>query len=354
MRFTTRVAPKVLASLMASLVASIAMAAACHSAAAQSVRVGIVNSSTDVPFFIADAKGYFKDEGLSVELLPFDAGAKMIAFLGTGDLDVGGGAPSVALYNAAAQGVAIRIIADKAHHAAGLGHAALMVRKDLIDRHQFMDYKDLKGRKVAVVGVGSGDESVLNEALKRGGLKWGDANVVYMGFPQHPAAFQNGAIDASLTSEPFFTVIKKAGSAVAFARNGEIYPDQQSTVLMYGVGFAKKAELATKFTRAYIRAARFYNDAIAGGSLSGPNAAEVVAILVKYSVTKDPEIHKAVIPPAIDPDGKLNVASLRKDWQFFKDSGQIDGKVTVDSLLDTGFVDTALKSLGRYVPGSSR
>src|SRR5689334_10342112 len=237
----------ILAACFAALVSALA-----GGAEAQSVRVGIVNSSTDVPFFIADAKGYFKEEGLSVELLPFDAGAKMIAFLGTGDLDVGGGAPSVALYNAAAQGVQIRIVADKAHHAAGFGHAALMVRKDLIDSGKFRDFKDLKGLKVAVVGVGSGDESVLNEALKRGALKWGDANVVYLGFPQHPAAFQNGAIDASITAEPFLSVTRKAGSATPFARVGEIYPDQQSTVLMYGVGFTKnKPELAKKFARAY-------------------------------------------------------------------------------------------------------
>jgi NitT/TauT family transport system substrate-binding protein len=206
---------------------------------------------------------------------------------------------------------------------------------------------------VAVVGVGSGDESVLNEALKRGGLKWGDANVVYLGFPQHPPAFQNGAIDASLTSEPFFTVLEKQGTAVAFARNGVIYPDQQSTVMMYGAAFARdKPDLARKFARAYIRAARFYTDAIADGSMSGPNAAEVVSILVKYSVTKDAEIHKAVIPPVIDADGKLNVDALRKDWQFFKDTGQIDGKVTVDSLLDTSFAEAAVASLGRYTPKS--
>src|SRR5262249_51192675 len=153
------------------------------------------------------------------------------------------------------------------------------------------------------------------------------------------------------TSEPFFTVIKKAGTATAFARVGEFYPDQQSSVLMYGVGFTKnKPDLAKKFARAYIRAARFYTDAISNGTLSGPNAAEVVSILVKYSVTKDPEIHKAVIPPAIDPDGKLSVEGLRKDWQFFKDTGQIDGSMTVDSLLDTSSVDAAVAALGRYTP----
>src|SRR5262249_18501226 len=74
--------------------------------------------------------------------------------------------------------------------------------------------------------------------------------------------------------------------------------------------------------------------------------------LVKYSVTKDPEIHKAVVPPVIDPDGRLNVDSLRKDWQFFKDTGQIDGKVTVDGLLDTSFVEAAVASLGRYRPAT--
>src|SRR5256885_15578804 len=128
---------------LACLVASIATL--CSPGHAQGVRVGIVNSSTDVPFFIADAKGYFKEEGLSVELLSFDAGAKMIAFLGTGDLDVGGGAPSVALYNAAAQGVQIRIIADKAHHAAGLGHGVLVGRKEGSDSGKFTRFQDRKG-----------------------------------------------------------------------------------------------------------------------------------------------------------------------------------------------------------------
>ena len=69
-------------------------------------------------------------------------------------------------------------------------------------------------------------------------------------------------------------------------------------------------------------------------------------------MTKDAEIHKAVIPPVIDPNGKLNVESLRKDWQFFKDTGQIDGSVTVDSLLDTSFAEAAVSSLGRYTPGT--
>src|SRR3954447_5982082 len=85
---TMRFSVRFMRWVLGFLTALIGVLAVCGSAGAQNVRVGIVNSSTDVPFFIADAKGYFKEEGLSV-VLPFDAGAKMIAFLGSGDLDVG-------------------------------------------------------------------------------------------------------------------------------------------------------------------------------------------------------------------------------------------------------------------------
>src|ERR1700739_3806341 len=53
------------------------------------LHVGIVNSSTDVSFFIADANGYFGDEGLQVDFVPFDAAAKMVPALGTGELAAG-------------------------------------------------------------------------------------------------------------------------------------------------------------------------------------------------------------------------------------------------------------------------
>ena len=172
----------------------VAAIAAClifanSSYAAEDVHIGIVNSSTDAPFFMADAKGYFAEEGLHVDILNFAAAAKMVPALGTGELDAGGGAVSVASYNAVARGIDIKVVADKAHHAAGHGHAALLVRKELIDSGKFKNYGDLKGLKVALSGAGTSDELVLNEALKRGGLKWGDSDVVYMGFPQHPAAF---------------------------------------------------------------------------------------------------------------------------------------------------------------------
>jgi NitT/TauT family transport system substrate-binding protein len=318
---------------------------------AEDVNVGIIGSGTDAPFFIAEAKGYFKDEGLTVKLVQFDSGAKMTAPLAVGELDAGAGAASVGLYNAAAQGVIMKIVADKVQYGTTYNHASLLVRKALVESGGFKGYADLKGLKVAITARGSSDESVLNEALKRGGLKWGDAQPIYLGFAQHLPAFANGAIDASLTAEPLVTAILKSGVAVRFVSNDKFYPRQQSAVLIYGSLFIKnRPETARKFMRAYIRAARFYNDAVANASLSGPTAPEVIAILARYSTLKDPKIYGVITPSSIDPDGKLNLESLRKDWQFFRDTGQIDGKITPDDVVDMSFAESAVASLGPYRP----
>lgn len=337
-------------ALLMLLAAMLAAAAALRSGHAEDVvHVGIINSSTDVPFFIADANGYFKDEGIAVDFVPFDAAAKMVPVLGTGELQVGSGAVSSALYNAVERGIDMKVVADKAHHDPNDSHTALLVRKELIDSGKFRSFKDLKGLKVALSGKGTSDESVLNEALRLGGLKWGDCTVVYMGFPQHPAAFVNGAIDASLTAEPALTNTLKTGAAVLYQRIGQFYPHQQSATVIYGVDFLKNQKSnAEKFMRAYLRGARFYNDAIVNGALTGPNAPAVIAILTKYSLIKDPAVYRVTTPPAIDPNGRLNLDSMRKDWQFFKDTGQIDGTVTVDQVVDLSYAEAALKSLGPY------
>ena len=53
-----------------------------HGADSQPVRVGIASVISDISIFIADKKGYFRDEGLTVTITPFTSGANMVAPLG--------------------------------------------------------------------------------------------------------------------------------------------------------------------------------------------------------------------------------------------------------------------------------
>lgn len=240
--------------------------AAWSAPAATMVRIGTSNSSSDVGFYIAYKKGYFKQEGIDVSFIPFDSAGKMVAPLGTGQLEVGSGAPSAALYNAVARGVNVKIVADKGSTPPGHGFQPLLLRKDLVTSGKVKSFQDLKGLKVASGATGINTSSTLNETLKKGGLTYKDVRVVNMGYPQHVIGLQNGAVDASLTPEPSATVAVKSGAAVRFAGDDAIYPYHQLAVVIYGGDFIKNnGETAKKFMRAYVRAVRDYNDALHEG-----------------------------------------------------------------------------------------
>lgn len=330
------------------LLAGVAFSAIAATAyAADKVSIGVVNASSDAALFVAEAKGYYKAENIEAEFITFDTGAKMVAPLGAGQLDAGGGAASAGLYNAVDRGIRIKIVADKAHNVPGAGFQAFMVRKDLIDSGKVKSFADLKGMKVAITGAGGSDASVLNEAMKSAGLTYNDVEKIYLGFPQHAVAFQNGAIAASISTEPTVSRIVELGAAVRYKGNDEFYPNAQTATILYGGDFAeKRPDVAKRFMKAYLRAVRDFNASVVNGRLTGPGADEMVKILAKYSVVKDEKTLRTMIVHGADEDGKLNVESLKKDLAFFKQAGDVTGNVTVDKVVDTSFAEAAVKELG--------
>jgi len=315
------------------------------------VQIGVVNASSDAGFFIADKRGYFREEGLSVVFTPFNSAAKMVAPLGAGQLDVGGGSPSAGLYNAVARGINIKIVADKASTPPGYGFQPLLVRKDLIDSGRFKSLKDLKGMKIAGSAPGSASTSTLNEILKKAGLKTADVERIFMGFPQHVMALQNKAVDAALTTEPSATKAVQSGAAVKVIGDDEAYPNHQLAVVLYAGSFIRdKPEVARRFMRAYLRGVRDYNDALKDGRLIGPGSDAIIDILIANTSTKDALTYRTIRASACNPNGNVNEASLNKDLQFFKDEGLIQGQVNMSQVVDHSFIAAALKDLGPYQP----
>ena len=345
---TSRIAAASLRTLLLACLASLGMAAP---AAAQltTVNVGIAQTSSDVGFFIADKKGYFREQGIEIKMTPFASAALMVAPLGTGQLDVGGGTVAAGLYNAVSSKINVKIVADKGSITEGYEFSTLVIRKDLVDSGRYKSFKDLKGMTIATAAQGAGSESQLNEALKKGGLKYDDIKSVYMSFPQQLAALTNKGIDGGVTVEPTVTRTIKDGVAVR-SSDKVIYPGQQNAVVLDSEDFIAKRALAEKFMVAYLRAVRDYNDALQNGRIAGPNAKEVIAILTEYTPVKDPQIYAEITPNACDPDGHVNAATLKNDFDFFKQRGYInaDVKIGVSDLIDDSFAAAAVKQLGPY------
>src|SRR5215467_11712339 len=140
-------APGLRSAIGAALAGVLAANFAIAAQAADKVAVGTGGSASDAPFYIAYDKGFFKDEGLDVDLIVLDSGAKVIAPLGTGELDVGSGALSVGFWNALLRGVKFRIVADRGHAEPGYRYQSVFIRKDLVGGGQCWHRRALHGHQ---------------------------------------------------------------------------------------------------------------------------------------------------------------------------------------------------------------
>ncbi|MDB5594130.1 MAG: tauA [Hyphomicrobiales bacterium] len=312
------------------------------------VRVGTLGAISDAPIFIADKKGFFKDEGLEVKMTVFQSAATMVAPMGAGQLDVGAGSPSAGMYNAVARKISLRIVADKAQSTPGYGATKLIVRKDLVDSGRFKTLKDLKGMKVAMNAPGVSNTAMLNVMLTSVGLTYADVDTLNLSFPDHLIAMQNKSVDAGATIEPIATLAVQGGQAVEITRDDQIYPNHQIATLIYAEDFAKKTDLATRFMKAYVRGIRFYLKALKDGHLAGETSDEVIAILTEYTSVKNADLLRKITPTGMDPDGKVNVESLQRDLDFYTSQGLVESKLDLSKIVDSSFVDAAVKALGPF------
>ncbi len=322
-------------------------------ARAQTVKVsiGVTGAATDVGLWVADAKGFFKEEGIEVNFERFDSAARMNSVLGSGDLDVGAGGPSAGLFNAVGRGIDIRIVADKSQNVTGRGSQKLLVRKDHIDSGRYKSFADLKGMKIAGSAPGSSASTVILKFLEKGGVKPSEVDNVYMSFPQMGVALKNKAIDAALPAEPAVTTALRLGDIVAVANDYDVYPVHQIATILYSGRFAKAhPEVAKKFMRAFLRGVRYHNDALApDGNFAGARGDEIVSILTQYGPFKDPAVWRSFVFSACNPNGELHIPSMKDDLQVWRAQGLIEVPVEVEKALDLSYVQWALKELGPYV-----
>jgi NitT/TauT family transport system substrate-binding protein len=312
------------------------------------VTVGAVSSVSDAPFIIGEKKGFFRDAGIDVHFQNFASGALMIAPMGNGQLDAGGGAPSAGLYNAIARGINIEIVGDRGSDAPGFGFSPLVVRKDLVTSGRFKSLRDLKGMKIAEPAKGASAGAELVKILESAHLGYNDVQHEYLAFPDQVAALKNGSIDGTIALEPWATQAEREGVATRVVDDSKLYPNQQIAVVLFSGSFAKqRPDVARRFMVGYLRAVRYWRDATRSGHLAGPAGDDVVTILAS-ALHLEPSILRAMTPGSIDVDGRVNVKSLEEDYATYKKLGYVTQDVNVTKLVDMTFANEAAKQLGPY------
>lgn len=311
------------------------------------LKIATLRPAADAGIFIALEKGYYQEEGIQLEMAQVDVGAQTIGFLASGQIDVGGGGQSPALVNAVERGINVKGVVDKGSFPPGFGSTALMVRKDLADAGAIRDYPDLRGRTIATPAVGSTAHMMVMKALERGGLTHRDVEHVNIPFPDQLQALANHNIEVGATVEPFVTFGVEQNIAVRWKGADEVYPGQQGALLMYGPKLLEdQPDLGRAFMVAYLRGVRDYNDAIR----KGINRAEIFAMLARNLTVKDVALWERMVPTGLNPDGHINVETIREDIERWIDLGMLKPEDRIDPglLVDEQFVEYALSRLGPY------
>jgi NitT/TauT family transport system substrate-binding protein len=340
----------VFAAQLGCIVLSGSLTSPASSQSLDTVNIGSVNSVADGPFLIADRKGYFREVGIRANFINFDSAALMTPSLGTGQIDVGGGAPSAGLYNAIARNIRIKIVADRGTDPPGYGFSDLLVRKDLVTSGRYKSFADLRGMKVAEPAKGASPLCQLVKLCEKGHISYDDLDHIFMSFSDQIVAYRNGSIDASIGLEPWSTAAVSAGYAVRICGDDAFYPNEQITTVVYGGDFIdKKPDLAKRWMVAYVRAIRFYNGAVRDGHMTGPNAAEAIDIYSE-GLKVDKATLRQMWAAAIDPNGRVNVKSLAEDYAIYKQHGLLTGDVPMSQVIDMSFAEAAVKTLGPSHP----
>ncbi|GAA2860130.1 ABC transporter substrate-binding protein [Streptosporangium fragile] len=166
------------------------------------IKIGALPIPDSAALYIANKKGYFKEEGLNVVIEPVPGGAQAQQALVGGSLDATQ-TNYVSAFIAISGGNKMKIIADL--YQAAPNSFNLMVPKD----SSIKTPADLKGKKIAVNSKKNIGTLAVTSVLKTHGLAESDVEFLEFPFPEMAAKLKAGLVDAAWMTEPHLTAAQK-------------------------------------------------------------------------------------------------------------------------------------------------
>jgi NitT/TauT family transport system substrate-binding protein len=160
-------------------------------------------------------------------------------------------------------------------------------------------------------------------------------------------ALSSKRVDAILIPQPFAgTTVEKGFGRVLFWVGDHL--TYQVAAIFYSKAFARERERAVAFMKGYVRASRYYFDAVLarkdGKPVHGPQYDEVVAITARY--TGAPPAIIRVGFPYQDRDGRLDTADVGRQLTWYRKAAMIIRDLATRDLVDGSFLDEAVRALG--------
>jgi NitT/TauT family transport system substrate-binding protein len=282
------------------------------------IAVGGKSAFYFLPLTISEQLGYFKAEGLDVEIFDVAGGAKALQALVGGSADVVSGAYEHTI-NLQSRNQWIQSIVL-------MGRAPqIAMGVSVKGMPGYQGLADLRGRKIGVSAPGSSTNMVANLVLSRAGVRASEVNYVGVGTSAGAlAALRSGQIDAISNTDPVMTMLEQKGDVRIVSDTRTLKGTQEV--------FGGPMPAACFYTHAdFVR--------------NHPNTCQALANAIvhglKWLQTAGPsDIIKTVPESYLLGDRALYLASFNK----------VREAIAIDGLMPEEGARTALKALASFEP----
>ena len=133
-------------------------------AAKAQVKLGMLRLTSSAPLFIAMDKGFFAEQNIEIQPEWFDAAHPIAVATASSQVDVGATGITASLFNMAASGQQLAIVADKGREEKGFPSSALVAAANAYNSG-FTSIESIKGKRIGITQKGSTFHYMLGLSL---------------------------------------------------------------------------------------------------------------------------------------------------------------------------------------------
>jgi NitT/TauT family transport system substrate-binding protein len=310
------------------------------SIAGEKFKIGWVYAMANAPILVAKEKGYFKEQGIDVEILQFKSGPLVHQALSAGELDMAYiGSPPV--YHWYSRGLESRILAK-----VNYGQAAVISRKD----SGITEITSLRGKKLAGVRKGSGMDVLLRGYVLGDAAKLKpdeDLSIISMPPGNMEAAVDKNVVNAAFIWEPFTSkALIRGNTQIVFDMNKAVPKYPWYIIMAMPETLKESRSTVVNVLKAHKKAVEYLNSSDTAGN-------GIIARAFKLGSVTDVngKKHKGteIVSMARSRLGweyelkQTDIDFIQKLMNYSYKLGYIKKKLSTDDIIDTSLMAEAAK-----------
>jgi len=297
----------------------------------KTVRMVFVSLSwnSELPFRAALVRGYFKQQGLSIEPILIRGGPAAISALVSGEVDYASIGGAQAIFRAKARGLDLAII----------GAISGTTNYILLGNKQTRTIEDLKGKPIGITGAGTYSEFAVRAFLKKNNIN-PDKDVILRaigGTVLRAAAIEKGIIAAAPFSPEDAVRLMKGGYGVISNFNDSL-GIPQNILVSSNDALNKYPETSKRVLKAYIQ----------GMQLAKYNKKEAIKAGYDAGLQGDADVVSAawdLYSPGLQGDLSIAVSGIQQMLDEDIRTGLVDKNFTVDRVINDKILKIAQQEL---------